>query len=184
MLSLTLGLGLNAGDSSQSQGAVLFTEPLDTTGTVSNFTLAVLLEMDDPSAPAPTGFSVAAVRVAVEGALHSLYIGVQASSGDAYDAEGLTQVLFGGIASVAPDSPEDVTISDLTEFAWDGESNLIFSIYTGAVNVDVRNKPAVSYVTTYAKNGGDEASVPDKSDYATVLADTVYCVRGLTAYSA
>lgn len=179
-----LGLGLSLTGLVTRQASrpseELINEALANTNTLNNHTLVTLIRMDDVTSPAAPSVTVTGISVTIEGSIASVYVGVQAAAGDAYDAESLTQMFFGGNPGVTQ-AATAFTQSDIADFEWNGTDNLIFSMHTGATNTTVRNRSLTNYADLYYLSGADQASTTDKTGY-TLLSNNIFCVRGITVY--
>ncbi len=126
-------------------------------------------------------FAVTGVKVRVRGSLNEMYIGHASASGDAYDADSLIPVLFGGSASVSADQ-ETETESDLVAFAWDRVTDFLVSFqFTDFVTLTANVIGIGTQCDLYFKAGVAEASIADKTAYST-LAGNLYCVTRVTAF--
>lgn len=97
-----------------------------------------------------------------------VYIGHKAATGNPSDATSLTQVLFGGAASVVvtPPTPTNSVRSDEISFPWDRTTALILSMsFAGGPNSDQLSAKTGSNSTTHLKNSVDEAATPISPGY-------------------
>jgi hypothetical protein len=100
-----------------------------------------------------------------------VYIGHKAATGNPSDATSLTQVLFGGAASVVvmpptPTMPANSVRSDEISFPWDRTTALILSMsFAGGPNSDQLSAKTGSNSTTHLKNSVDEAATPISPGY-------------------
>jgi hypothetical protein len=149
---------------------------------LSDYTFVIRFRTDDVTSPEVPGFDITGVKISVQGAVDKLYVGVAAGDGDNYDAESLTQVLFGGNAGVSQ-TRDQITESDLTAFTWDKATPLLVSLYGGATNASgTKNLSFVNYVDTYGRTGSDEAATLDKTTGYTELGNNVWWIPKVTFF--
>ena len=178
VLGLGLFLGTQGGAGVQSQSLFLDEDFVDRgalSGTFVNIMIASGFTFPE--------FDITHLQIMVRGDVASCYYGVQAASGDVYDAESLTQVTFGGQTSVNQGATSE-TLSDLIEFSWNKTDNLIFSTYSGlddgSLEVGGTEVPHPAYTDEWFRSGVDSASTADKSGFGAT--DNTFIINQLIVY--
>lgn len=157
---------------SETAFGVVYSQAITLGGSTTNTLMAQVLQSGITNVPSG---AVTKAKVTVRGNINSCYIGHRASTGDAFDAESLTQVFFGGSASVSQGTTDE-TQSDEVLFAWDKTRDIILSFYCpttwtyGSVTAGKANG--------YYKGSVDEAATADKTGY-TLVSNQPYCLSDL-----
>jgi hypothetical protein len=124
-------------------------------------------------------FTSALTNAATSNQMDSCYIGHAAASGDAYDADSLSALSFGGGASLLISSATAAGLeSDVKSFVWDGVSDLILSCYINTTTPIIPSG-TLSGAASFHRSG-DFASTANAASFVeqnTNILSMIECVR-------
>lgn len=105
------------------------------------------------------------VKVTVRGSVGAISIGHAAASGDAYDADALTPITFGGSPGVTQANGA-TTVSDEIAWVWDKTTDIIISIHFPLSTNSQYGSPGGSVCDTYfAVTAVDQTATANKSGH-------------------
>lgn len=155
---------VEAFDSAPTRTPILLLGAMARNDSWSNYNVRQVL----PAGFFSTSYSKLRFRLVARGTAYtidSMYIGLKATSGGAYDFNATpTQVTFGGSGSKSVGTHQ-VAISDDVSFSCDATTQLVIAMHVATGGTSVPNNGAMASASVYYKTGSDQSSTLTVTGY-------------------